>query len=372
MMRSNVVLQPSDTRRLSPQTTSSSGYHSDLSSSNESPQSIHDAAAAAVVAGEPASYSSYDRRTTTDRKSSANKNLARLSTFFRQQYERAKSKLLPSRASIPSVSTCSKATSITPVVSPYANSNYATSPAPYASSAAYTYSSFVEPVGVSRRLSQSRCIDLSSKVYSVYVHPLYEVPSQTYASINDCQSHRLSAYAKIPDRPVNAHSYRRLAAMSNYGNRTTTITGYPSMNNNPRRPALLPPPLPPTRHRRCPSYQSARPAICQSYYPYRYINKNYDTTRASYAPLSDFLSGKTSAFKPVQQKFRHRHPQHSRPLRAHLPEPIGSSDDPCDLEVAQYFHHTSHWSNPNYFDVYAKDGQAPVPLPRHNYSETLC
>ena len=142
MMRPNVVLQPSDTRRLSPQTTSSSGYHSDLSSSNESPQSIHDAAV--VVAGESASP---DRRTTTDRKSSANKNLARLSTFFRQQYERAKSKLLPSRASIPSVSTCSKATSITPV-SPYANSNYATSPAPYASSAAYTYSSFVEPVSL--------------------------------------------------------------------------------------------------------------------------------------------------------------------------------------------------------------------------------
>jgi hypothetical protein len=38
------------------------------------------------------------------------------------------------------------------------------------------------------------------------------------------------------------------------------------------------------------------------------------------------------------------------------------------LEVAQYFHQTSHWSNPNYFDIYSKD----INLPKQTYTETLC
>jgi hypothetical protein len=38
--------------------------------------------------------------------------------------------------------------------------------------------------------------------------------------------------------------------------------------------------------------------------------------------------------------------------------------------VAQYFHQTPQWSNPNYFDIYKTD--LSLISTRKNYSETLC
>jgi hypothetical protein len=130
-MRSNVTLTMTDTRRISPQTTSSSGYHSDLSSAtstNESPQSIHESLPSSLEKSSSSSTSSshipkktvlitansiYD-------KSVAHKNISRLSSFIRKQYERAKSKFIPkplssSKAPTSTITTCTKATSTTPL-----------------------------------------------------------------------------------------------------------------------------------------------------------------------------------------------------------------------------------------------------------------
>jgi hypothetical protein len=105
-------------------------------------------------------------------------------------------------------------------------------------------------------------------------------------------------------------------------------------------------------------------STCQNYYPYRYINNNYDYNRSNYVPLSDFISTKNSAFKPIKQKQKQFY---QRPLY-NIYEQVPPSNDPCDLEVAQYFPQTSQWSNPNYFDIYSKD----INIPKQNYTETLC
>jgi len=126
MMRSNGTLPMTDPRRISPQTTSSSGYHSDLSSAtsaNESPQSI----TLEKSSSSSFSPSSHIQKKTvlittnpTYEKPSTSKNLSRISSFIRKQYERAKSKLISkpissSQISAPTVTTCSKATSTTPL-----------------------------------------------------------------------------------------------------------------------------------------------------------------------------------------------------------------------------------------------------------------
>jgi len=132
MMRSNGTLPITDTRRLSPQTTSSSGYHSDLSSAtsaNESPQSIHEILPITLEKSSSSSTSSsshVQKKTIliptnpTYEKPLINKNLSRISSFIRKQYERAKSKLISkplssSQAPTSTIITCSKATSTTPL-----------------------------------------------------------------------------------------------------------------------------------------------------------------------------------------------------------------------------------------------------------------
>ena len=187
-MRSTGHLSMSDSRRLSPQTTSSSGYHSDLSSAtstNESPQSIHEIL---PTTSEKCSSTSSSYRhpkimvMSTDAahdKSSANKNLSRLSSFLRRQYERAKSRLTTNQpaskahaSQVPasSVTTCSKATSTTPLSHlsednyistiktrpkqqqqqqqqhQYAPSNQEPNYRPHYLSSVYKQSSFTEPV----------------------------------------------------------------------------------------------------------------------------------------------------------------------------------------------------------------------------------
>jgi hypothetical protein len=127
-MRSNGNLPLTDSRRISPQTTSSSGYHSDLSSAtsaNESPQSIQETLP--ITLEKSSSPSHLQKKTSlistnsTYDKPLTNKNLSRISSFIRKQYERAKSKLISkplSSSSQPPVSTitsCSKSTSITPL-----------------------------------------------------------------------------------------------------------------------------------------------------------------------------------------------------------------------------------------------------------------
>ena len=98
----------------------------------------------------------------------------------------------------------------------------------------------------------------------------------------------------------------------------------------------------------------------------RYTNNNYEYHRSTYVPLSDFVSTKTSAFKPIGAKSKAA--SHARPPFYPIDEQVPASDDPCDLEVAQYFPQTSQWSNPNYFDIYTKD----LLLPKQNFTETLC
>lgn len=115
-----------DTRRLSPQTTSSSGYHSDLSLSNGSPQSIKEHQSTHLE--------------TNENKPTKFKNLTRLSTFIRKQYERAKSKFTSRKSDPSSLQTYSKATSTTP--SSYTSDN---NHIPLSSSV-YTQNSFIEPV----------------------------------------------------------------------------------------------------------------------------------------------------------------------------------------------------------------------------------
>ena len=124
MMSSNDVLRMTDTRRLSPQTTSSSGYHSDLSSNNQSPQSIHD----------------QHSRQITD-KQSPTKSFARLSCFLRKQYEKAKVKFLFTKPRpFPPIETCSKSTSTTALTNPTELHPAQTS------TKIYQRSSFIEPV----------------------------------------------------------------------------------------------------------------------------------------------------------------------------------------------------------------------------------
>jgi hypothetical protein len=332
-MHSNGV----DTRRLSPQTTSSSGYHSDLSSTNESPKSIHE--------NTPTNIEQYTvchiRKKTNNDTSLKIKSLSRISSFIRKQYERAKLKLTPEKPHPPLIKTSSKATSTTPLS--YSLENPLSKPQQFSSST-YKYSSYVEPV---KRKFLSLTSLFSSKVHSVYVHPLYDntlkrIPSKTYTSIHECYSqqpsHRLSSYSKINNNQINSHSIRRSAVMINFENPITKCCLSTNLNTR--------------RHQ----YYSSKPTYSQNYYPYKYINKNYDYNRSIYSPLSDFVSTKKSAFKPIKVS---QHP------RCHIPEEIPPSEDPCDLEVAQYFHQTPQWSNPNYFDIYTKQA-------RKNYTETLC
>ena len=110
--------------------------------------------------------------------------------------------------------------------------------------------------------------------------------------------------------------------------------------------------------------ESLSSSSCQNYYPYRYTNNNYNYNRFNYVSLSDFITTKSSAFKPIGQKQKQFHQRPSYDVY----EQISPSDDPCDLEVAQYFTQTSHWSNPNYFDIYSND----ISIPKQNYVETLC
>jgi hypothetical protein len=188
-----------------------------------------------------------------------------------------------------------------------------------------------------------------SKVCSIYVHPLYDnqvkIPIKNSTSMHECHSyqptHRLLSYTKTNNSQVNSHSYRRLVSLSNYDN---ISTGYLSNNSNKYN-----------------HHYYVKPRFSQSYYPYRYLHKNYDFNRPTYAPLSDFISTTNSAFKPIKPSQR---------SICRISEQIPPSDDPCDLEVAQYFHHTPQWSNPNYFDIYTKE-MSVVP-PRKNYTETLC
>lgn len=130
MMRSNNVLQMTDTRRLSPQTTSSSGYHSDLSSSltNQSPESIHDNSEQSSSLIQPP-------------EKKFNKSFTRLSNFLHKQYEKVKLKLVSSKqTSTSTIATCSKATSTTPICYPLENNQ------PKIQSCIYKRSSFIEPV----------------------------------------------------------------------------------------------------------------------------------------------------------------------------------------------------------------------------------
>lgn len=132
---------------------------------------------------------------------------------------------------------------------------------------------------------------------------------------------------------VHSHSYRRLTAVCNYEN---ISAGYSTQQ---------------------PVYSHAKPRYSQDVYPYRYLTKSSQPSRTTYVPLSDFLSTRTSAFKPIKSRKRS--------------DEIPTSDDPCDLEVAQYFRHqTSQWSNPNYFDIYPHE--FPQLSLRKTYAETLC
>lgn len=130
MMRSNGTLPLTDTRRISPQTTSSSGYHSDLSSAtftNESPQSISEIHPISLekssLSSTTTTHSSQHKPifiTTkpTLEKSTEQKSLSRISSFIRKQYERAKSKLISkthSSTQPSTLTTCTKATSTTPL-----------------------------------------------------------------------------------------------------------------------------------------------------------------------------------------------------------------------------------------------------------------
>lgn len=137
-------------------------------------------------------------------------------------------------------------------------------------------------------------------------------------------------------------SYRRLAAIANFEN----------VNNYNLR-----------RHHYYPVDSHTNTNISTK--PYRYTNNNYEqlNSRSNYVPLSDFVSRQNSAFKPIKQK-----QYYQRPIYNQYYEQIPPSNDPCDLEVAQYFPHTSHWSNPNYFDIYTNDNQ----LAKMTYNETLC
>ncbi|CAF1073448.1 unnamed protein product [Adineta steineri] len=307
-----------DTLRLSPQTTSSSGYHSDLSSTHESPGSIN-----GNITTHTDQYSCRIRKKTADNKLLKNKSLSQISNFIRKQYERAKSKLISEKQHTRPIQTCTKSTSTTPL-SYLSQSHHAKSV-----SSNYRQSSFIEPVR------------------SVYVHPVYdnamkEFPSKPYTSMHNYYS-QYPTYTKPIQNNIDSQSFRHSSIRNNFGNLTTGCC------------------LPTNHYTRRHQYYSNK---CQNYYPYKYINKNHDYNRSLYVPLSDFISTGHSAFKPVkisQQRLYH--------TSETIPPPP-PSDDPCDLEVAQYFCRTPQWSNPNYFDIYQKN--IPRTLLRKKFIETLC
>ncbi|CAF1537744.1 unnamed protein product [Adineta ricciae] len=311
-MHSNIVLRVADTR-LSPQTISSSGYHSDLSSTNDSPGSSHRNRHEYVEY-----YASIPVRT----KIQTNKmtSLSQISNFLRKQYERAKSKFLSEKHHSSTIKTSTKATSTTPV--PYLTDSIHRP----SMISKYKQSSFIEPVR------------------SVYVRPLHDNtlkkgPPRDYNAIHECYSqrlsHQLTARPKFPQNPIDCSHYR-----------PTMVSNLETLTAGCCRP----------------TFRLNKSIYSQHYYPYKYINKNYDYHSTLYAPLSDFISTTDSAFKPIkvsrQQSFYHR------------AEPIPPSDDPCDLEVAHYLCPTPQWSNPNYFDIYNED--IPRIPPRKTYTETLC
>lgn len=177
-----------------------------------------------------------------------------------------------------------------------------------------------------------------------------KISTGNYASIHECFSNepkrRIVPYSKFNNNnQIDLHPHNRL---------TTTIN-YESLT----RDRLL--------HNLNQRYQtsySKKPLFSQNYYPYRYLKKNYDFNRSHYAAPSDFIAMENSAFRPI--KF------HQRPSNCQS-EQIAPSDDPCDLEVAQYFHKTPQWSNPNYFDVYTNEvSTARTTSPKKDYAETLC
>ena len=131
-MHSNIVLRVADTR-LSPQTISSSGYHSDLSSTNDSPGSSHRNRHERVEY-----YASIPVRT----KIQTNKmtSLSQVSNFLRKQYERAKSKFISEKHHSRTIKTSTKATSTTPV--PYLMDSIHRP----SMLSKYKQSSFIEPV----------------------------------------------------------------------------------------------------------------------------------------------------------------------------------------------------------------------------------
>ncbi|CAF1450506.1 unnamed protein product [Rotaria sp. Silwood1] len=363
IMRSNGTLPMTDSRRISPQTTSSSGYHSDLSSAtpaNQSPQSIHDILPVTLekscISSSSSSSSQLQKKTisainnSTYDKLLINKNLSRISSFIRKQYERAKSKFISkpllssSQIHVPKTTTCSKATSTTPITHLLEDNSILTNKQDYSIcnkkpyyhqnnlSSVYQQSSFTEPV-------------YSIDVYPSHNHQVKLTAShqhKNYTSIHDCYSHQPSyGYSTKNNSHQYSSSYRRLAAMANFE--------YNNYNIH--------------RHHYYP-YETLSSLSSQNYYPYQYTNNNYDYNRSNYVPLSDFISTKNSAFKPIGQKQKQFY---SRPSY-NMFEQVPPSDDPCDLEVAQYFPQTSQWSNPNYFDIYSKE----INVPKQNYTETLC
>ncbi|CAF3138805.1 unnamed protein product [Rotaria socialis] len=325
-MHSNSILPMADNRHFSPQTTNSSGYHSDLSLATESPQSVKENLSTLNIE----SNFVQSNKNIDDKKSFKSKNITRLSSYLHKQYERAKSKLVIKKQLQFPIKLCSKATSTTPLSHLADNNNHIK--LPKSSTTTFRQNSPIEP----------------SKLHSIHVYPLHDkhmkISSRNYASIHQClsyqpSSHRLLSYSKLSNSQIDSHSHQRLTTMINYQNFNS---GCLENNNRPF----------------CHQNYSTKPTFSQSYYPYKYLHKNYDFSRSSYAPLSDFICTKDSAFKPF--KF------YQRPSR-NLSELIPPSDDPCDLEVAQYFHQTPQWSNPNYFDIYSQEASS-----RKNYSETLC
>ncbi|CAF4445415.1 unnamed protein product [Rotaria socialis] len=367
VMRSNGHLPISDPRRISPQTTSSSGYHSDLSSAtpvNGSPQSIHEILPSTLEKSSISSTSSSTSQSqnkslsittnSTYDKPVTSKNLSRLSSFIRKQYERAKSKFTSKSTSsqiyASAVTTCSKATSTAPLTHLSEDSsiimnkqiensvsNKKSSYYPNNYSSIYQQSSFTEPV-------------YPVDAYSSHNHPTKFAAShqkKNYSSIHDCYSHQLP-YRYSTKTNTNNHQY---SSSSSY-RRLATIANFDNNNYNTHR------------HHYYPVETLSSSSSCQNYYPYRYTNNNYEYSRSNYVSLSDFISNKNSAFKPIGQRSKQFYP---RPIY-NMYEQVPPSDDPCDLEVAQYFPQTSQWSNPNYFDIYSKD----LTVPKQNYAETLC
>ncbi|CAF0904516.1 unnamed protein product [Rotaria sordida] len=365
IMRSNGNVPMTDSRRISPQTTSSSGYHSDLSSAtpaNQSPQSIHEILPNTLEKSSLSTSSSLQLQektisitnNSTYDKLIVNKNLSRISSFIRRQYERAKSKFISkpllssssssSQVHVPKITTCSKATSTTPITHLSEDNSISLNKQEYSIynnkkpyyhqnnlSSVYQQSSFTEPV-------------YSIDLYPSHNHQVKLIAShqhKNYASIHDCYSHQPSyGYSTKNNSHQYSTSYRRLATMANLENNNYNMH----------------------RHQ----YYPFETLSSQNYYPYQYTNNNYDYNRSNYVPLSDFISTKNSAFKPIGQKQKQKQ-FYSRPSY-NMFEQVPPSDDPCDLEVAHYFPQTSQWSNPNYFDIYSKD----INVSKQTYTETLC